>query len=81
MAWSGSEALSEALANLPSGDVGADAGAVTGAEAGAWAKADVMMPMVKAVNRIGRMCNFSVEMRRAKYHRHFSVQVKRRKMQ
>ncbi|WP_295492797.1 hypothetical protein [Sphingorhabdus sp. EL138] len=54
MAWSGSEALSEALANLPSCDIGA----VTGAEVGAWAKADVMMPMVKVVHRIGRMCKF-----------------------
>lgn len=39
-------------------DVDADAGAVTGADAGASAKAEVMMPIVKAVNRIGRMCMF-----------------------
>jgi hypothetical protein len=59
MVWSGSEAvLSEALANFLSCDSGAGAGAVTGAEVGAWAKADVMMPMVKVVNSIGRMCKF-----------------------
>ena len=58
---SASEAvLSEALANLPSCDIGADAGAVTGAEVGAWAKAEVMMPMVNVVNNIGRTSNFSV---------------------
>ena len=66
--------LSEALANLLSCDIGAGAGAVIGAEAGAVigagagavigagagasAKADVMMPMVKVVKRIGRMCKF-----------------------
>ena len=67
MVWSASEAvLSEALANLLSCDIGADAGAVIGvgagavigAGAGASAKADVMMPMVKVVKRIGRMCKF-----------------------
>ena len=67
MVWSASEAvLSEALANLLSCDIGAGAGAVIGAEAGAVigagagasAKADVMMPMVKVVKRIGRMCKF-----------------------
>jgi hypothetical protein len=39
-------------------DADAGAGAVTGADTGASAKAEVMMPMVKAVNRIGRMCIF-----------------------
>lgn len=36
-------------------DAGAGAGAFTGAEVGAWAKADVMIPMVKVINRIDRM--------------------------
>ena len=67
MVWSASEAvLSEALANLLSCGIGADAGAVIGAEAGAVigaeagasANADVMKPMIKVVNRIGRMCKF-----------------------
>jgi hypothetical protein len=32
-----------------------DTDAFTGAEVGAWAKADVMIPMVKVINRIDRM--------------------------
>jgi hypothetical protein len=39
-------------------DTDAGAGAVTGADTGASAKAEVMMPIVKAVNRISRMCMF-----------------------
>ena len=39
-------------------DADAVAGAVTGVDAGASAKAEVMRPMVKLVNRIGRMCIF-----------------------
>lgn len=50
----------EALAEDADADAGTDAaaGVVTGTEAGASAKAEVMRPMVKLVNRIGRMCIF-----------------------
>ena len=56
MAWSGlAEVASDAAVEVLPCDVDAAAGAVTGADTGASAKAEVMMPMVKAVNRIGRM--------------------------
>ena len=42
-------------AEVPLCDTDAGAGAFTGAEVGAWAKADVMIPMVKVINRIDRM--------------------------
>jgi hypothetical protein len=49
------EVASDATVEVLPCDVDADAGAATGADTGACAKAEVMMPMVKAVNRIGRM--------------------------
>ena len=56
MVWSDLAAVaSDAAVEVLPCDVDADAGAVTGADAGACAKAEVMIPMVKAVNRIGRM--------------------------
>jgi hypothetical protein len=42
-------------AEVPLCDTDAGADAFTGAEVGAWAKADVMIPMVKVINRIDRM--------------------------
>lgn len=58
MAWSDlAEVASDAAVEVLPCDVDAAAGAVTGADTGASAKAEAeaMMPMVKAVNRIGRM--------------------------
>jgi hypothetical protein len=48
----------EGLGEDADADADAAAGVVAGAEAGASAKAEVMRPMVKHVNRIGRMCIF-----------------------
>ena len=56
MVWSDLAAVaSDAAVEVLPCDVDADAGAVTGADAGASAKAEVMIPMVKAVNKMGRM--------------------------